>query len=171
MKKSITKKWTILFITLTVIAFMIWYWLLHGWYYISMIGNDARVRESRKEAIECLYPWQNVRILQNVLRPGTTVEQGQWYTAIYYEQVLPDNQLYRKLALYEGKNPVLDSCEAKVSKKYGPENNLDPNYPPVAMTIYEGNFVLQTTDDPNGGVPLEKLPLVFGPKDPIVTKK
>jgi hypothetical protein len=162
------KKWILLFL----VCLGAWpAWVLVGYPLYEDLMQGPRLRESYRNAEECLYPWQNMRILQRVLRPGTKPEDGKWYTAVYYEQILPENQLYRKIALYDGRNPKLGTCMEKVDGKYGGTNNYDPQFPPVAMTIFEGDFVLQTTDDPKGGVPLEKLPLLFGPLDPIVTKK
>jgi hypothetical protein len=136
-----------------------------------MIGNDARVRVSQENSTECRYPWQSVRILQHVPRPGTKLEDDKIYTAVYYEQEITAGNYSRYIALYRTKTPRFETCNDKFANRYGSPDRIEKDNPPVAMTIYEGDFALQTTDDPNGGVPLEKLPLVFGPKDPIVTKK
>jgi hypothetical protein len=64
----------------------------------------------------------------------------------------------------------MKTCEDKESGRFGNVLQMDPAYSPVAMTMYEGTFNLQTTDNPNGSVRLDKLPLVFGPLKPIVTK-
>ncbi len=160
-------KKSLFWIVALVLAWPLWIFVAEPAYENMMQG--PRLRAHYAQAEECLYPWKNVKILQQVARPGTTAKDNHWYTAIYYEQILPENQLYRKIALYEGKSPNLETCEAKVDFKYGVANNYDPQNPPVAMTIYEGDFVLQTTDDPKGGVPLDKLPLVFGPRAPLVS--
>lgn len=166
------KKPSIIFVAVFgAIFFATWYWLFDGWYVLSMIGNDAKAREFENNSIECLYPWRKLRILQHVLRPGTQPEDGQIYTAIYYEQDIPGGEYSKYIALYHTKAPRFETCTEKFASRYGSPNRLDPNNPPIAMTIYEGDFVLQTTDDPKGGVALEKLPLLFGPLEPKVTGK
>jgi hypothetical protein len=154
------------------IGLCIWpVWLVFGRPAYETIMNTRRLDAYRRTAIECLYPWQNIRILSHVLRPGTKAKDGHWYTAVYYEQILPGKQLYRQIALYDGRAPQLNTCEEKLANRYGGPETVDLQNPPIAMTIYEGSFVLQTTDDPNGGVALEKLPLLFGPLPPKVTRK
>jgi hypothetical protein len=147
------------------------FWVFYGWKIYADWGNSEGLENYYKTAAECLYKWENVRRLQTVRRPGSRIEDKQLYTAIYYEQVYDAKNREYFIALYDGSNPKLDTCQEKLDHRYGSPNKLEAKYPPIAMTIYEGDFVLQTTDDPKGGVPLEKLPLLFGPLDPIVTKK
>ncbi len=146
------------------------FWLLSGWKTIPYGDNDHKINEMNSNSAECRYPWEKLRILQHVLRPGTTAADQQSYTVIYYEQQYEEGSRDRFIALYRGKKSVFATCANKFDQRYGSPNKLDLRYPPIAMTIFEGDFILQTTDDPKRGVPLDKLPLVFGPKEPIVTR-
>lgn len=150
------------------------FWIFEGRYIYGRIDSERTWRESIKRAPECLYRWENMRKLQTLPRPGSDSSANRWHTAVYYELVFDParpEQRQRFIALYDGKDPKLETCEDKMTGRYGGAEIVDPRYPPVAMTMFEGSFVLQTTDDPMGGVALDKLPLLFGPRAPIVTKK
>jgi hypothetical protein len=164
------KKWiiTAFFFTVLLVAAL---WIFEGRHMYERWSGERQWTASLASAPECVYAWENVRKLQTVRRPGTAAADNKWYTAVYYEQVYDQNNREKFIALYDGRNPALNTCAQKLTGRYGTANIYDPQTPPIAMTIYEGDFVLQTTDDPNGGVALEKLPLLFGPLPPKVTRK
>lgn len=139
------------------------FWLFAGRPAYERQSAEGLWRDTAKSAPECIYRWENVRKLQTVPRPGAQPQQQQWYTPVYYELAYDAGPRERFIALYVGKDPRLETCEQKLSGRYGGAQLIDPHHPPVAMTIYEGDFVLRTTNDPKAAVPLEKLPLLFGP--------
>lgn len=142
------------------------FWMFEGRPWYERKAGERLWHDAMKSAPECVYHWENVRKLQTLPRPGSQPQDQQWYTAVYYELAYEAGRRERFMALYMGTEPKLETCEDKLSGRYGGAQLLDPQHPPVAMTMYEGDFVLQTTDDPQAAVPLEKLPLLFGPHKP-----
>jgi hypothetical protein len=157
-------KWFLGLCSIAAVGAMIW--LFEGRPAYDRRTAERLWRDTIKSAPECVYRWENVRKLQTVPRPGSQPQEQQWYTSVYYELAYEAGQRERFIALYVGKDPKLETCEEKLSGRYGGAQLIDPQNPPVAMTIYEGDFVLQTTNDLKAAVPLEKLPLLFGPRKP-----
>jgi hypothetical protein len=171
---SRTKK-ILLGIVLVLLALLAWpFWIFFGYSAYNDMMNPTWVAFSDKEAEtspECKYPWQNVRMLPPVLRPGTEPGNStyqEWYRPVYYELNFDGKVTYRYLALYTVKDPFLTTCKDKRSNTYGPVE-LSAEHPPVAMVITSGYFYLETANGPNGGVPLEKLPLVHRKPPPGVS--
>ncbi len=143
------------------------YWYFAGEHKYSSWKGHRDFLASAKSRLECTSQWENIRYFYPVLRPDSTDE---WYTPIAYDLVYREGNRDSYLGLFKGKSPKLDTCLEKVDSYPSPVK-LDPNNPPVAMWLGWGNFHVQTTDDPKGGVPLERLPLARGPLEHIRTKK
>jgi hypothetical protein len=147
------------------------YWEFEGrWRYSSWKGHRNALANMETRA-ECTSRWENVRRFTPVLRPGYEAhDDDQWYTPIAYDLVSSQGHRDSYFGLFRGKSPKLDTCREKVSAYPSPVM-MEPNLYPVAMWLSDGNFHVQWTDDPNRGVPLERLPFVRGRLEDIAPKK
>jgi hypothetical protein len=128
--------------------------------------SEREIAALNNASLECKEPWENVRIVRQATTDYIDSATESGFSILYYEQVVgPDR--HRTIALYQGPKKTWKTCAEKRQNRYANTATLgelgDGTYP-YAITIFEGSVALQFTRNKKRAVPLEKLPIIGGPK-------
>ena len=132
--------------------------------------NARLVRESDNASVECEFPWENARVLRQATTAyeNSVIESGM--SIVYYEQVIGTKR-YKSLALYRGPKHSWATCEEKFQGRYANRVDIGDDDYPYAIIVSDGAVTMQLTKDKKRAPPLEKLPIIGGPKPFCVEDK
>jgi hypothetical protein len=140
--------------------------------YVSLLPQYATGLSEREIAainnatLECTVPWENARVVRQASTAYVNSDTESGFSILYYEQVIGDRR-ERTIALYEGPKKSWSTCAEKRQGRYANTATLgelgDGTYP-YAITIFGGSVAVQFTRDKKRAGPLEKLPIIGGPR-------
>jgi hypothetical protein len=125
--------------------------------------SEREIAASNNATLECTVPWENARVVRQASTAYVNSDTESGFSILYYEQVI-GNRRERTIALYDGPKKSWATCAEKWQGRYANSARLDDGNYPYAITIFEGSVALQFTRNKKRAVPLEKLPIIGGPK-------
>jgi hypothetical protein len=125
--------------------------------------SEREIAAFNKASLECTVPWENARVVRQASTAYVNSATESGFSILYYEQVIGDRR-ERTIALYEGPKKSWSTCAEKWQGRYANIARLDDDNYPYAITIFEGSVALQFTRSKRRAVPLEKLPIIGGPR-------